>query len=1015
MPQAPLDTVLRHIRHLVGPDGGQELSDSQLLKRFVSRREESAFAALLQRHGQLVWSVCRQVLHHEHDAEDAFQTTFFALARHAGSIRRRQAAGSWLYQVAQRIALKVGTDRSKRQARERQAVVMTRSEPGSHVAWRELQEVLNAELQRLPEKYRAPFVLCCLEGKSKPEAAVLLGWKEGTVSGRLAQARKLLQQRLTRRGMMLSAALCATALAREAVAAPAALVRSTLGSACLITNDPTAVAGVSAEVAALVEGVTKSMFVTKAKLATAVLLAIGIVAAGLGLAVHQALAAGAAEGQPALTSQTPGQNKETPGAKPAADPAKEGKEEAIVIKGHVFDPNGKPVAGTTVRFGDTEVESDKDGAYCVSLARPEGDKGPFTRESRRWYMVAATAPGYGPDFRPIGTADKEGTLDLQLVKDDVPIEGCILDLEGRPVAGATIRVARLSAASDDNLDVFLKAWKFGPAEAMGNAPVLPTPIKVGPKNGPGKEIARPQWRTWSGAWEWSPVKPVTTGKDGKFRLTGLGRERLVELMVSGPTIQQVKVRVVTRKGIDVQDLSKPDAEYLKQNGPFLRPNFLPFPALYGSTFEHLVGPTKPLVGVVRDKATGKPMAGVRVIGRVGARWLYDITDIETVTDEKGRYKLTGFAKTDRYLVGVVTKDRTTYLPQGRELNDTEGLKALEADFDLVHGITLRGRLIDKATGKEAGGVVSYAPLPVNPHYLEVGRPGSVVFEAVSQRQQAKADGSFEMTVFPGDGVVSAYANDNRYLPLLVTPEDEKKGASTGGVSAGGGSFVRGHAYRLIDPEEGAEPLKLDLEFLTGRALTGTVVGPDGKPLTGATGTVTQAPQANSTPHPDPHVPVLRTKKDSAEFILENVDPRRPTILIFRHPEKNLVVRVEVRGDEKETLTARLQPGCKVAGRILDAEGQPLANANVRLLLGKKDGRFPQVQLVLSSPKTDKEGRFAIEGLLPETGLVLLVGIADKEGGMGRTIHSVNDLTLKEGEAKDLGDVKTQYKKSPDDK
>jgi hypothetical protein len=105
----------------------------------------------------------------------------------------------------------------------------------------------------------------------------------------------------------------------------------------------------------------------------------------------------------------------------------------------------------------------------------------------------------------------------------------------------------------------------------------------------------------------------------------------------------------------------------------------------------------------------------------------------------------------------------------------------------------------------------------------------------------------------------------------------------------------------------------------------------------------------------------------------------------------------------------------VAGRILDADGQPLANANVRLLLGKKDGRLPQMQLVLSSANTDKEGRFAIEGLLPETALVLLVGVADKEGGMGRTIHSVNDLTLKEGEAKDLGDVKTQYKKPADDK
>jgi RNA polymerase sigma factor (sigma-70 family) len=1009
MPQAPLGTVLRHIRYLVGTDAGQELSDAQLLERFVGRREESAFAALLQRHGQLVWSVCRQVLHHEHDAEDAFQATFLALARHAGSIRRGQAAGSWLYHVAQRIAVKVGMDRSKRQARERQAVVMTRNEPGSHAAWRELQEVLNAELQHLPEKYRAPFVLCCLEGKSKPEAAVLLGWKEGTVSGRLAQARKLLQQRLTRRGMMLSAALCAAAIAREAVSAPAALVRATLGGALLKTTDPAAAAGVSAEVAALVEGVTRSMFASKAKLATSVLLAAGILAAGLGLIVRQAFAARAAEGPPAVANQSPGKDKEPQSAKPNAEPAKEENAEPIVIKGHVFDPDGKPFAGARVRFVNVEVESDKDGAYRVSLARPEGDLAPFTKESRRWYMVLATANGYGPDFRPIGTADKDGTLDLRLVKDDVPIEGRILDLEGRPVAGASVRVSRLNAASDESLDVFLKAWKFGPAEAMGLAPVYPTPIKPGPRDGQAKEIARPQWRTWSGAWEWNPVKPATTDKDGKFRLTGVGRERFVELTVSGPTIQTMKVRAVTRKGIDVKDLSKPDPEYMQQKGPFLRPNSLPFPTLYGSTFEQLAGPTKPVVGVVRDKATGKPMAGVRVLGRVGARDINDIMDIETVTDDKGQYKLTGLGKEDRYLIGTVTKERTTYLPQGRELNDTEGLKPLRADFDLMRGITLRGRLIDKATGKAAGGIVSYAMLPGNSHYLEVGRTGSVVYESVSQRQQAKEDGSFEMTVFPGDGVVSAFAADNRYLPLFVTPEDEKKGAFTGGVNAGG-AFVNGHAYQIIEPEEGAEAMKLQLEFLTGRTLTGTVFGPDGKELTGATGMIAQPQQAAFTPRP--HLPSLRLKKDSAEFTLENVDPRRPAFLIFRHPEKNLAVRVEVRGDEKDPLKVRLQPGGKVTGRILDADGQPLANARADLVFGKLDGKPANVRFVLSSARTDKEGKFTIDGLLPETGLILLVGITEKEGDVGRTIHSVNDIALKEGEAKDLGDVKTQYKKKP---
>jgi RNA polymerase sigma factor (sigma-70 family) len=1011
MLQAPLGTVLRHIRHFVDPAGVRELSDAQLLERFVHWREESAFAALLGRHGRLVWSVCRQVLHHEQDAEDAFQATFLVLARHAGSIRRGQAVSSWLYHVAYRIALRAGTDRTRRRTHERQAGAMTHGEAGSNLAWRELQDVLDAELQRLPEKYRAPFVLCCLEGKSKPEAAQLLGWKEGTVSGRLAQARKLLQQRLTQRGMMFSAALCATTLAREAEAAPAALVGHTVRGAVLCATDQTAAAGFRAEVAALAEGVTKAMFISKARLATALLLAVGIFAAGLGLLSRQALAARSAKDPPAEKSTAP---QASPvalapgGASPVASApgaANEGKEDAIVLKGRVLGPNGKPVPGARLRFVNVEAESDKDGTYRVALPRPDEFKGAFTKTTRYWYVIAATAPGYGLDFRQIGTAGADGTLDLHLVK-DVRIEGRILDLEGRPVAGATVRVGRLSAVPNENLDVFLKAWKFGPTEALSGGSSVPFML---PQRGAKvkKEIARPQWRTWWGYWEWNPIKPVTTGKDGKFRLTGIGRERYVELIVSGPTIQHVQVKVVTRKGIDVKDLSKPDPDYLKQEGPFIRPIVLPFPPLYGSTFEHLVGPTKPVTGVVRDKATGKPMAGVRVLGRIGSNDPSQISDIETVTDAKGRYRLAGLPKEERYFLAAVTAEQTTYLPQGKELNDTEGLKPLSADFDLERGVKVRGRLIDKATGKSVAGMVEYALLPKNIHFADAGHPGSLVGRFAHQRQSVAEGGEFQFTVYPGPGVLYATADDRRYLPIVVAPEDKTKGIFTS-PGFNGGVPVHGHAYRVIDPAEVEKPLKLDLECLTGRTLAGTVVGPDGKPLRGAAGILARVPQASFGfgTHP-----ALRIDKDSARFTVDNVDSRQPPLLIFRHPEKKLALRLEVRGDEKDPLTARLQPGGKLTGRILDATGQPLANARVDLLLGQKAGRFLQPNTFVSGAKSDKEGRFTIEGIIPETKLMLLVGITDKDGP-GRTIHGINDLTWKAGEAKDLGDVKTRFKPKP---
>src|SRR5262249_9762805 len=182
------------------------------LQRFALHREEEAFAALMRRHGPLVWGVCRHILHLEHDAEDAFQATFLVLARRAASIRKGDSVGSWLHGTAYRIAV-----RAKRSAarphRLAQSVIVGGGEPTAdgNLALRELQATLAEEVARLPAKCRVPFVLCCLEGRGRAEAAAELGWKEGTVSSRIAQARRTLRQRLSRRGVTLPAALTAGA------------------------------------------------------------------------------------------------------------------------------------------------------------------------------------------------------------------------------------------------------------------------------------------------------------------------------------------------------------------------------------------------------------------------------------------------------------------------------------------------------------------------------------------------------------------------------------------------------------------------------------------------------------------------------------------------------------------------------------------------------------------------------------------------------------------------------------
>jgi RNA polymerase sigma-70 factor (ECF subfamily) len=286
MASGQLGSLVDYLQQILPPRQDDGLTDRVLLTRFVERHEESAFAALVQRHGPMVLGVCGRVLHEPHDAEDAFQATFLVLARRAASIRKQQSVGSWLYGVAYRVALKARTGAARRRARERQAGTMARADAGGAAAWQELRPVLDAELNGLPEKYRAPLVLCYLEGKTNAEAARQLGWTRGTVSGRLARARDLLRGRLTRRGLTLAPALLATALCQEAASAavPAALVVSTVKAATVVgTGQAVAAAAASARVATLAEGVLRAMCLTKWKVIAVVLVALGVLGTGGGL------------------------------------------------------------------------------------------------------------------------------------------------------------------------------------------------------------------------------------------------------------------------------------------------------------------------------------------------------------------------------------------------------------------------------------------------------------------------------------------------------------------------------------------------------------------------------------------------------------------------------------------------------------------------------------------------------------------------------------------------------------
>jgi RNA polymerase sigma factor (sigma-70 family) len=236
------------------------LTDAQLLNRFLSKRDEAAFELLVWRHGPMVLRVCRRILRDAHAAEDAFQATFLTLACKAGSIGKQEAVSSWLYKVAYRVALRAQAGASRRITLERPLVdclAGASTEPSDEAAWRELGPLLDAEVRRLPEKYRAAFILCYLEGKTNEEAAKELGCPKGTILSRLARARERLRKRLNQRGLAMSGAvfpLLVDPKGWSLAADSPALVESTVRLALNLVRNPGATETLAGPVAKLMVG-----------------------------------------------------------------------------------------------------------------------------------------------------------------------------------------------------------------------------------------------------------------------------------------------------------------------------------------------------------------------------------------------------------------------------------------------------------------------------------------------------------------------------------------------------------------------------------------------------------------------------------------------------------------------------------------------------------------------------------------------------------------------------------------
>jgi hypothetical protein len=618
------------------------------------------------------------------------------------------------------------------------------------------------------------------------------------------------------------------------------------------------------------------------------------------------------------------------------------RDTSVTVSGQILDPDGMPVRDTKVYYylfrassppgpeaREVRATSSADGRFRFQMPPSDLDK---LEQDTPWdkVMIVAVASGYGPAWTSFSTPEEAARLKLQLVKDDVPINCRILDLEGRPIPGITVRTQTIIDGQNGRLDLDV-------------LPLL--------------------------------QKETRTDKEGRFKLTGFGRERNVALSLRGPTIaaRERDLYVMTR-------IAKPSHVPINKQVPELGKI-----DYYGATSDIVAAPTKPIIGTVRDKDTGNPLAGVTIQSfmRSGnGRLVQDF--LQTTSDQEGRYRLLGMPKGEGNEIRALAPSGKPYFTSLKRVNNTLGLDAVQVDFTLKRGVWIRGRVTDKVTGKPVRARVFYGAFLDNPHLRSVpGNHGSAT--AVTG-----ADGSFAVLGLPGRGLLAVKADEDRFLPSIgadqIPAADKTTVSNFEFIQTAVQLFPSAeyHAFVQVNPTEDSKVSACDVRLDPGKSVQGTILAPDGKPLDGVK--VMDLKLMWSMPKP----------LAGHRFTATALDPRNPRQLFFYHRGKHLGAAVVVRGDEEKRVVVHLQSCGSVTGRILDAKEHPQPDWTI---YGRSESSYMSITTgrwweLYVSGRTDQKGRFRID-LIPGVKYNITVG--------GQN----HPLTLKPRECKDLGDTRIE--------
>ncbi|QJW99888.1 hypothetical protein FTUN_7511 [Frigoriglobus tundricola] len=795
------------------------------------------------------------------------------------------------------------------------------------------------------------MVLCCLEGLTRDEAAARLGVPLTTLKSQLDRGRQKLAGALTRRGVALGVGLLLGAVTSPAGACPPRLVAAAL----------TAASGAAPKgVRALAEGAGACGTVKRFVAAAVLLGVVGVaVAFGPGAGPEHREGAKAPARKPPGEPQKP--NPTPPGTtvRPTgtAD-EKVGKDagETVTYRGRVLGPDGKPVAGAKLYAEQSyrytgrpktladRTTTDAEGRFEFRVPRAlfEGAEG----------TVAATAPKHGLGWVELGVGARDDDLTIRLSGEDTPVMGQIVTLEGKPVPGVRVTAVQVSAAAQDDLGPWLRAIKQK------------------------RDNDDPEWEHLRHRIGGMGLA-ATTDATGRFELRGIGSNRLVRLRLEGPTVSTQDIRVLTRTGETLT------VKHWEGDPQFKRaPTFLTY---YAANFRHPAAPTRPIVGVVRDRDSGKPLGGVTIRGyKFADRELLDVGEaaVEATTDKEGRYRLVGMPRgTGNEILAVPGPDQP-YLLCRKAVADPPGLNPVTVDYELKRGVWIEGKVTDTASGRPVRVAVEYFATRDNPNRRD--HPGfENIYGFFYSDSFSKTDGSYRVVGIPGAGLVVTGRTREH---LCTTERDDEFGRKEGHIAAAPnflGPLINFTAIASVEAKAGAESTRRDVTLDPGWTFTGSLIGPDGKPVTGAQWLAVESASARWT-----------DKMEGAAFTVAKFNPKSPRDILFRHAEKGLVGILQPPAENGGRVTVRMQPGATVTGRLLDADGRPRAGIRVELWVRTK--QTPHFEDY--SPKsivTDKDGRFRIEALVPEFRFMLFHTEGTLEFGDG----------LRSGEVKDLGDVR----------